>query len=142
MIGFNTKIDNPAQNLAQRTETEVKTFDVIYKITQWLGEVIKSRTPKIQVEEKTGEAKIIKIFSKTKDKQILGGKMTEGRLKLKGSVNILRRGENIGKGEIINLQQHKANVKSVSDGEFGAQIQSSREIAEGDTIIGFIVKTK
>ena len=68
--------------------------------------------------------------------------MLDGEIALKGNVNILRRGEKIGKGEIVNLQQHKANVSNVSEGEFGAQIQTKTEIAEGDTILGFIVKTK
>ncbi|MEK7589856.1 MAG: translation initiation factor IF-2 [Patescibacteria group bacterium] len=142
VIGFNTKIDGQAQNLANRFDVEIRTFDVIYKINEWLDEVIKTRTPKIKVEEKTGEAKILRIFSRTKDKQVLGGKVLDGELTLKGNINILRRGENIGKGEIVNLQQHKINVKEVKDGEFGAQIQSSRELAEGDTIEGFVVKEK
>ena len=142
VIGFNTKVDGQAQNLANRMEIEVKTFDVIYKITEWLEEVIKTRTPKIKVEEKTGEAKILRIFSKTKDKQVLGGKILDGELALKGSVNILRRGENIGKGEIVNLQQSKSNIKIVTEGEFGAQIQTRTEIAEGDTLEGFIVEEK
>ena len=142
VIGFNTKIDGPAESLANRLGIEIKTFDIIYKITEWLEEVIKARTPRVEVEEKTGEAKILKIFSKTKDKQILGGKILDGEIALHGNVNILRRGESIGKGEIVNLQQNKANVREVSEGEFGAQIQSKIEIAEGDTILGFVVKTK
>ena len=142
VVGFNTKIDGPAQSLANRLEIEIKTFDIIYKITEWLEEVIKERTPKVEVEEKTGEAKILRIFSKTKDKQVLGGRVLEGEIALRGNVNILRRGENIGKGVIVNLQQSKANIKHVSEGEFGAQIQTKTEISEGDTIEGFVVKTK
>jgi translation initiation factor IF-2 len=142
VIGFNTKIDGPAQSIAQRLDVEIKTFNIIYKITEWLEEVIKARTPKVEVEEKTGEAKILRIFSKTKDKQVLGGKILDGEIALKGTVNILRRGERIGKGEVVNLQQSKANVKNVSEGEFGAQIQTKTEISEGDTIEGFVVKTK
>ena len=108
-----------------------------------MSEVIKENTPKIQVEEKTGSAKILKIFSKVKDKQVLGGKVTEGELSVKEKVNILRRGEEVGKGEIVNLQQSKANVKEIKgEGEFGAQIQARVEIAIGDTIEGFIVREK
>ena len=143
VVGFNTKADNPAQSLAARLSIEIKTFNVIYKISEWLAEVIKERTPKTQVEEKTGSAKILKIFSKVKDKQVLGGKITDGQLSVGGKVNIIRRGEEIGKGEIVNLQQNKANVREVKeDGEFGAQIQARAEIATGDTIEGFVVREK
>ena len=62
---------------------------------------------------------------------------------MKEKVNILRRGEEVGKGEIVNLQQSKANVKEIKgEGEFGAQIQARVEIAIGDTIEGFIVREK
>lgn len=142
VIGFNTKIDGPAQSLANRLSIEIKTFDIIYKIAEYLEEVVKERTPKVEVEEKTGEAKILRIFSKTKDKQVLGGKILDGEITLKGNINILRRGENIGKGVVVNLQQNKVNVKQVSEGEFGAQIQTKTEISEGDTFEGFILKTK
>lgn len=142
VIGFNVKVDKQAEHLANQFDVEVKTFDVIYKINEYLEEVVKTRTPKTKVEEKTGEAKILKIFSKAKDKQVLGGKVLDGEIALKGNVNIMRRGENIGKGEVTSLQQNKANVKEVKDGEFGAQIQSRTEIAEGDTLEGFVVREK
>ena len=142
IIGFNTKVDTQAQNLANRLDIEIRTFEIIYKINEWLEQIVTARTPKVEVEEKTGEAKILKIFSKTKDKQVLGGKVLDGEIALSGTVNILRRDEKIGKGIITNLQQNKANVKEVSEGEFGAQIQAKTEIAEGDTIEGFILKTK
>jgi translation initiation factor IF-2 len=142
VIGFNAKVDKQAERLANQFDVEVRTFDIIYKINEWLEDIVKERTPKVATEEKTGEAKILRIFSKTKDKQVLGGRILDGELALNGSINILRRGENIGKGEIVNLQQHKANTKQVVEGEFGAQIQSRIEIAEGDTIEGFVVREK
>ena len=143
IVGFNTKIDMPAQNLARQLNVEIKIFDVIYKISEWLEKIMKERTPKGEVEEKTGSAKILKIFSKIKDKQVLGGKIFEGEFSLKENVNIIRRGQNIGKGEIINLQQNKINVKQISDGgEFGAQIKARVEISAGDIIEGFIMIKK
>lgn len=143
VIGFNTKADSPALTLADRLGIEIKIFNVIYKISEWLSEIIKERMPKIKVEEKTGSAKMLKIFSKIKDKQVLGGKITEGQLNVGGKVNIIRRGEEIGKGEIINLQQNKTNVREVKEGgEFGAQIQARTEIAAGDIIEGFVIKEK
>lgn len=142
VIGFKTKTDNHAQNLANRLGIKIKIFDVIYKISEWLEEIIKERTPKAEIEEKTGEAKILKIFSKTKNKQVLGGKILDGKLSLKENVKIIRRGEEIGKGEIVNLQQNKINVKEIKEGEFGAQIQARTEIANGDKIESFVISKK
>jgi len=143
IVGFNTKIDAPARNLASQLNVEIKIFDVIYKISEWLEKIMKERTPMVEVEEKIGSAKILKIFSKIKDKQVLGGKILEGELSVKENINIIRRGENIGKGEIINLQQNKINVKQISEsGEFGTQIKARLEISAGDIIEGFIIIKK
>jgi hypothetical protein len=40
----------------------------------------------------------------------------------------------LGRGVLKNLQQHKSNVKSISDGEFGMQLDSKTEVAPGDVI--------
>src|SRR3990167_7122654 len=75
IIGFHTKIDSPAKNLAERRGIEIKIFDIIYKMSEWLKETMTEKKPKKQEKEITGLAKIIKIFSKVKDKQIIGAKV-------------------------------------------------------------------
>ncbi len=143
VIGFNVKIDSPAKNLADRSEIEIKTFDIIYKMNEWLQEVLISRTPKVSVEESVGEAKILKIFSKVKDKQILGGRVDKGFISLGAQVKIMRRDAEVGSGRIKELQQQKSKSSEVKEGnEFGALIESKTEIAPGDRIINFIVTEK
>jgi translation initiation factor IF-2 len=135
VIGFSVKVDSPAKNLAERNEIEIKTFDIIYKMTEWLEEVIKSKTPKLKKEEMTGKAKVLKVFSKTKDRQILGGRVESGRLALGSQVKIKRRDAEIGEGKVRELQQQKNATEEVREGsEFGAMIVSNIEIAPGDHI--------
>lgn len=143
IIGFNVKVDSPAKNLAERSEMEIKTFDIIYKMTEWLDEVLKSRTPKIQTLESLGTAKILKIFSKVKDKQILGGRVEKGKMTLGAQVKIKRRDAEIGEGKIKELQQQKSSTEEVREGnEFGAMIVSNIEIAPGDHLESFITIEK
>ncbi len=143
ILGFNVKIDTPAKNLAERNGTEVKIFDIIYKLTEWLDEAIVKNTPKFKVVESLGEAKILKIFSKVKDRQILGGKVISGSLKLGAQVKIMRRGEEIGQGKIRELQQQKIKITEAKEGtEFGAMIEAKMEIAVSDTIDSFIITEK
>jgi translation initiation factor IF-2 len=140
VIGFNVKVDSPAKNLAERSEIDIKTFDIIYKMTEWLEEVIKTKTPKVQKEETTGRAKVLKVFSKIKDKQILGGRVENGKITLGAQVKIMRRDTNIGEGKVRELQQQKNSTEEVREGsEFGAMIVSSIEIAPGDHIECFII---
>jgi translation initiation factor IF-2 len=142
VIGFNVKIDSPAKNLAERNETEIKTFEIIYKMNEWLKETLSTRTPKIKTAESIGRAKVLKIFSKVKDKQILGARIENGSIALGSQVKIIRRDENIGEGRIRELQQQKVATQEVTKGEFGTMVVSSIEVAPGDYIESFIITEK
>lgn len=142
VIGFNTKIDAPAKALAERNEIEVQTFDIIYKMSEWLAETLTERTPKVDVDESTGLAKILKIFSKTKDKQIIGARIENGKIALGTEVKIFRRDAEIGKGRVKELQQQKNKTSEVSAGEFGALVEAKIEIAPGDKIESFFTSQK
>ncbi|GMQ95232.1 MAG: hypothetical protein BMS9Abin13_345 [Patescibacteria group bacterium] len=139
VLGFNVKIDKSALDIAGKFGITIKTFDVIYKLTEWLTEEWKKRIPKVTVEEVTGKAKIIKVFSRTKNKQVVGGKVAEGTLQRKANVKITRRGNEIGMGGILELQQQKIKTDKVEEGnEFGAMIESRVEISPGDMIEAII----
>jgi translation initiation factor IF-2 len=143
IAGFNVKVDPQAQNLAERSGIEIKTFDIIYKLTEWLEEKLKEKAPAIEVEELTGKAKILKVFSATKDKQIIGGKVEEGSLITGVTVRILRRDTEIGQGKIRGLQLQKEKITEAKEGmEFGSMIESKTEIAPGDKIESFKIVKK
>jgi translation initiation factor IF-2 len=143
VIGFNIKIDSPAKNLAERNEIEIQSFDIIYKLIEWLKNKVLEKTPKIKVIETIGTAKIIKIFSKVKDKQILGGKVEKGIMTLGSQVKIMRREAEIGEGKVRELQQMKVSTKEIGEGrEFGALIEAKIEIAPGDRLENYTTVEK
>lgn len=132
IVGFNVKPDRAAIDLAERLDVAIETFDIIYKLSEWLQNALKERTPELEEERVTGRAKILKHFSTQKNAHVLGGRLETGTLTLNQSVRITRRDIEIGRGVVKNLQQQKTNVKSISDGEFGMQVDSKVEIAPGD----------
>ncbi|MES2315287.1 MAG: translation initiation factor IF-2 [Patescibacteria group bacterium] len=138
VIGFNVKADKTASEMAQQRGITISFFDVIYKMTEWLEEEMEKRRTKVATEETTGRAKIIKAFSRTKERQIVGGKVQEGRMVLGSVVKIMRRDFEIGKGKIINLEKSKEKVGEVPEGaEFGMMIESKIEIVGGDMLESF-----
>lgn len=133
VIGFNTKIDGSAKFLAEKLGIEIKVFDIIYKLSEWLNEIIEVRTPKVEVDEERGRIKVLKLFSKAKDKQVIGGRVEAGAIALNDEVVIIRREAEIGTGRVRELQQAKAKTSEVKEGlEFGTMIESKIEIAPGD----------
>ncbi len=143
ILGFNVKIDNQAKAVAERQSIKIEVSNIIYELAKWLEAFIKESAPRIKVEEILGEAKIMRLFSKTKDRQIVGGKVTSGEIAVGHKVRIKRRENVIGEGLIRELQQQKEKTSSVKEGfEFGTMIESKIELAPGDFISDFIIVEK
>ena len=134
IVGFNVKPDRGAAELAERLGVEIETFDIIYKLSEWLEGALKARTPKKTEQVVTGRAKILKYFSTQKHSHVLGARAEEGTLSLDQHVRITRRDVLLGTGILKNLQQLKSNVKMITEGEFGMQLDSKVEVAPGDYI--------
>jgi translation initiation factor IF-2 len=138
VFGFNTKADSAAGVLSERDGIQVETFSVIYKLTERVDELLKEQTPKMMVDEITGRAKVLRTFSKQRDKQIIGGRVEEGFISVGKTVRIIRREAEIGLGKIKGMQQQKKDTDEVKAGnEFGAFVESKFEIAAGDILMAF-----
>ncbi|KKU67424.1 MAG: Translation initiation factor IF-2 protein [Parcubacteria group bacterium GW2011_GWA2_47_16] len=143
VFGFNVKIDSAAKSVADRDGVTIELFTVIYKLIERMQEVLATRTPKIEAAEIRGKAKIIRLFSVVKDKQIIGGKVIEGSINLGDEFKIMRRGAEIGSGKIRELQQQKVKASEViKDREFGAMAEAKIEIAPGDVLETFVIVKK
>lgn len=135
IIGFQVKIDRSAIDLAERSGATLITFDIIYKLAEWLAEEIIKLRPKVTVEETIGQVKILKIFSAVKDKQIVGGQVMEGTFSRGKEVKIIRRDIEIGRGKVLELEQHKVKADRVEAGtQFGSMIESKISLAPGDLV--------
>jgi translation initiation factor IF-2 len=143
VLGFNVKVDPKAFDSAEKFNIKIKTFDIIYKLTEWLTEMAQAKTPKINVEEMTGRAKILKFFSAVKDKNVIGARVEEGEIQVGDEVKIMRKEVEVGRGKIRELQQMKEKVSEVRSGvEFGCQLQSAITPVPGDKIEAFKIIQK
>jgi len=135
VLGFNVSLDKSAEILGLRDHTETKTYKIIYELVDYVREKLKAETPVEMVETVTGGARIIRVFSKNKDKQVVGGKVEEGEIKSGSMVKIIRRDTEIGEGKIKELQMQKIKADIVVEGgDFGMMIESKIDIAEGDRV--------
>jgi len=136
VIGFHVKTDRGVEQRVERSDVTIKLFDIIYKITEWLEEEIPKRIPKELAQEIIGKATILKIFSSTKNKYVIGGHVNEGKLVSGSNVKIFRRDNEVAVGKIIQLQKKKEKVSQVEeDTDFGMMVESKIELAAGDELI-------
>ncbi len=143
IVGFGVKSDSKARELAEQNNIQILNFDIIYKLSEWLAENIESRRPRVETEEVSGQAKILKIFNKTRDRTVAGARVVDGSIKEGSLIKIMRRDFEIDRGRIIGLEKSKQKTKQVDIGEeFGMLLESKVEIAVGDNIEAFTMISK
>ena len=143
IVGFNAKIDSAARDLNESLKVNIQTFDIIYKLIDWLRDLIEERRPRQEVKEVIGSLKILKTFGTTKDRHVVGGKVLNGKISINSSVKIMRRDFEIGLGKITELQTNKIKAKDVFEGdECGIQIETRTEVSPGDVIEAFELVVK
>jgi len=137
IVGFNVKPNRKTQAIIERAPVpiNVRTFSVIYELSDFIENTLLAKVPKEYVEEVTGTAKILALFSKEKDRQVVGGKVESGEIGNGNDVRIMRRGTEIVRGKIRELQSKKIRTQEVAEGfEFGMMVEAKMEIAVGDRI--------
>lgn len=146
IIGFRVKI-TPAVMKFMKNDLDkklrIKTFDVIYELIQnvRLG-LEKTLAPEI-VRQDVGKLKTLLVFWAEKNRQIVGGKITDGELKKGLKLDILRDNAKIGAGRIINLQRDKKDVDLARKGdEAGILFEGNVKIEKGDILQAFIEERK
>lgn len=145
VLGFNVAVEKSARDLAEKMKVTIATFDIIYKLSEWLTEKVKWQRPKSEMETVLGRAKLLKIFGRQaggpvrpgggRDRQIVGGIVTEGKLAAGKPIKIFRRDNEIGGGKIMELQQQKLPAKEVSaSAQFGALVEVKFPLVAGDVL--------
>jgi len=135
VIGFDVAVDNTARDYARQFSITIETFDIIYKLTERLTELMKSTAPKRSVEEPLGRAHIVKAYSRRRDTHLIGARVLSGTIFKNASMRIVRKKVEVGVGTMGNIQTNKQNVDRVGeDGEFGAEVEADFDIQEGDVI--------
>lgn len=143
VLGFNVKVEREAREAAERLGVMVATFDVIYKLAEFLAEELDKRRPKLATEVVAGKALVLKFFSGQKGRVVLGGRVEEGVLRLNQELRIMRRDAEFGRATISSLQASKKDVKEVEAGsEFGAMLKTQALPAAGDRLEAVVMELK
>ena len=138
IIAFNTGIDAVARDLAERDHVVILSFSIIYELAERVTKLLEERAPQEAGEKELGRAKVLKAFSSTAKKQVLGARYVSGVITLGDRVKLMRGDEEIARGSITNLQQTRIDTKEVHvEGDFGIEIEARAEAVYGDEIVAF-----
>ncbi|MCX5774708.1 MAG: translation initiation factor IF-2 [Fusobacteria bacterium] len=138
IIGFHVRPSLKAKNMAEARGVEIRTYGVIYHITEEIESAIKGMlTPKYK-EVYLGQADVKEAFKITNVGMVAGCIVTDGKILKTAKVRVLRDGVVIHTGDMVSLKRFKDDVKDVSTTqECGITVQDYNDIKSGDVIEAF-----
>ena len=134
VVGFNTKPDPGAQRSVEATGVDVRLYDVIYKLTDDIGQALQGLLAPKLIEQVEGHAEVRMVIKAGKAGNIAGSYVTDGRIVRGGQARLFRGSELLADTRITSLKRFKDDVREVATGfECGIGLDAD-DIAEGDVI--------
>ena len=141
IIGFNVRPLLDAKRAAEREGVDVRTYSVIYKITEDLRNAMEGLLDALEVEETVGEALVKQTFKASKVGRIAGCIVAEGKAVRTANVRLIREGTVIWDGKLGSLRRFKDNVQEVEEGqECGIVLEGYADVKEDDVLEFFQTK--
>ncbi len=135
LIGFRVKANKKVQDLALKNKVELKLFKTVYQLYDYLSELVKQVESKEQGPQVIGKAKVLKTFVLSDKSIVAGCSVTEGIVKRKANVRIVRDNEVVAEVPIQDLKVLKDRVDIVAKGkECGINLGKDIDVKEGDVL--------
>jgi len=141
IVGFNVRPSAEARGLAERNGIEIRTYRVIYQLTQDIQEALVGMLKPIETEETLGEAEVRATFRASRLGTIAGCMVTSGLVRRGAQVRVVRDGTVIYETTIGSLRRVKDDVREVQEGfECGILLENFNDVKEGDVLEAYETK--
>ena len=138
VIGFNVRPNAEARALAEREGVDLRTYRVIYQLTDDIRQALVGMLAPEQREEILGEAEVRALFRASRVGVIAGCYVTRGVIRRNAQVRVVREGTVIYETTIASLKRFKDDVREVQEGfECGILLDGFNDVKEGDVLEAF-----
>jgi translation initiation factor IF-2 len=135
IMGFNVEADNAARIMAERDGVSLRTYDIIYRLTEDIEKALKGMLEPEEKETIIGKAQVRAVFKISRIGKIAGCKVIEGEIRRNAQMRVMRGGEQVFEGAITSLKHEKDDVREVREGfECGIASKEFNDFQEGDII--------
>lgn len=134
IFAFRVKVPKRIKELASEKKVKILEFEIIYELIEKARELIEKEEREV-FERETGKLKVLVVFRKEKEREIIGGRVIEGEIKKGNNFKIQRREEIVGEGVVLNLQRRKKDVDKIEKGEECGLLIKGDEVMEGDILV-------
>src|SRR3954451_11264045 len=138
VVGFNVRPNAEARALAEREGVEIRTYRVIYQLTQDIEQALVGMLRPVETEETLGEAEVRALFKVSRLGTIAGCMVTSGVIRRGAQIRVVRDGTVIQDTTISQLKRFKDDAREVSEGfECGILLEGFNDMKRGDWLEAF-----
>ncbi|MDW7967579.1 MAG: translation initiation factor IF-2 [Thermoanaerobaculum sp.] len=138
VIGFNVRPERTAKELAERHRVEIRTYNVIYQLTEDIQKALAGLLQPLFEEKELGRAEVRQIFHIPKVGTVAGCMVTDGVIPRSAKVRLVRDNIVVWEGGLGSLRRFKDDVSEVKAGfECGLTLAGYQDIKQGDVIEAF-----
>jgi len=141
VIAFNVKTDALGQKAAEREKVDIRSYDVVYNVTNDIERAIQGLYEPTFVQVWEGRGDVLTPIKIPKLGIIAGSGVQDGKITSGSTAKVLRDNKLIHEGQIAGLKRFKDDVKEVVAGlECGIRVDGYQDFQEGDVIESYQVK--
>jgi translation initiation factor IF-2 len=135
VLGFNVRPNAEARALAEREGVDLRTYRVIYQLTDDIRQALVGMLSPEQREETLGEAEVRALFRASRLGVIAGCYVTNGVIRRNAQIRVVREGTVVYETTIASLKRFKDDVREVQEGfECGILLEGFNDVKEGDVL--------
>jgi translation initiation factor IF-2 len=135
IIGFNVRPNAKARETATRNKVELRYYDVIYHLTDWVKDAMAGELGPEIIETVVGRAEVREVFPAGKRDKAAGLLVLEGVIRKGLHARLTREDVIVSKTTISSLRRFKDDVAQVIAGlECGVLLADTNDIKPGDNL--------
>ncbi len=143
VVGYNVRPDANARQVADRQHVDVRTYDVVYHLTEDIERAIRGLHEPTFEEVFSGRAEVRQRIRVPKTGFIAGSHVLEGRVVRDGVVSVRRDNREVHRGRISSLRRFKEDVREVSEGyDCGIDLGDYQDFQVGDVLEVSVVQQR
>lgn len=140
VIAFHVDVPGAVARTAEREGVQVREYQVIYKLFEEIGDLMKGLLVPVEEEKIAGHLEVKGVFMTKRTEQVIGGRVLDGTVKrlnfriqrpsaVSGEIEV------VGTGRITSLRKVDKDIKEAKEGtECGMRTEATTPLLVGDIL--------
>ncbi len=143
ILAFRVSVAPSVLKLAESNKIKISKYEIIYELINDVTAALEGLLEPEIIETKIGRLRVLKVFKKTKDSGIIGGKVISGKITPGTRIVVKRNDETIGelKTQMIQVGNERVNLVE-KDTECGISFSGETKVKTEDIFEFILVEEK